>query len=132
MNNIVGIGVDIESIDRFRKHSKNRDSRFLQKIYTFSELSYCFSKKDPSFHLVARFAESEGFKVLLLKSIGGSPEILADIFAKHLLYIPVIGKFLSNGIQSMALFFIKTRLGKKISEKSSHNFSLGYFMVVEK
>jgi SAM-dependent methyltransferase len=79
-----------------------------------------------------RFAESEGFKILLLKAIGGSPEILADILAKHLQYVPLLGQPLSIGIQYVTYAFVRTKLGKRISERTSQSFPLGYFMVAEK
>ena len=56
---ILGIGVDIESIDRFRKYPPDRNERFFQKIFTSFELDYCFKKKDPYPHLAARFAAKE-------------------------------------------------------------------------
>ena len=54
---MIGIGVDIEKTDRFRK--KLKDKRFLNKIFTQEELNYCFSNKYPEKHLAARFAGKE-------------------------------------------------------------------------
>lgn len=78
------------------------------------------------------FAKLTGFGVLLLKPIGGTPEILADIFAKHLRFFPVIGSGLASAIQYVAAAFVRTTFGKKISEKTSQVFPLGYFLIVEK
>jgi holo-[acyl-carrier protein] synthase len=52
-----GIGVDIETISRF----KNADaaSSFLNKVFTGAELDYCFSCPAPAQHLAARFAGKE-------------------------------------------------------------------------
>lgn len=53
-----GIGIDTEQIARFKKFS-NVKSHFLQRVFTESELDYCFSKFDPAQHLAARYAGKE-------------------------------------------------------------------------
>jgi holo-[acyl-carrier protein] synthase len=58
-NNIVGIGVDIENISRFRGLTIEKDAPFLNKIFTEKELDYCFSSADPAQHLAARYAGKE-------------------------------------------------------------------------
>jgi len=79
-----------------------------------------------------RFAESNSLEVLQLQAMGGTPEILADIIAKHLQFLPVIGGLAARFIQWLVLLFVRTTIGRKLSEKSSERFPLGYFMVVEK
>lgn len=59
INKEFGIGVDIESIGRFRKLDIIDDRLFLSKIFTKKELDYCFSKKFPARHLSARYAAKE-------------------------------------------------------------------------
>jgi holo-[acyl-carrier protein] synthase len=54
-----GIGVDIEGISRFKKADATHDSSFLNKIFTRTELDYCFSCQTPAQHLAARFAGKE-------------------------------------------------------------------------
>ena len=90
MTEIVGIGVDIESIDRFRKYPPDRDKMFFQKIFTSLELDYCFKKKDPYPHLAARFAAKEaaikafsGFRKLHFQQI----EVINDETGKPALRI---------------------------------------------
>ena len=83
-------------------------------------------------YALIRFAESNQFEVVLLEPMGGTPEILADILAKHLRVIPILGKILANIIQSLTLAFIRTRTGGAISIKTSNAFPLGYFMVAKK
>jgi ubiquinone/menaquinone biosynthesis C-methylase UbiE len=83
-------------------------------------------------YCLRRMAEKRGFHLLLLRSIGGTPEILADIFSKHILHIPIFGKFLSIGIQYVIYVFIKTNLGAKLSNKTSKVFPFGYFLIAEK
>ena len=64
---ILGIGVDIESVERFRGLTIKNDSRFLNKIYAQNELRYCLSKKNPAPHLAARFAAKEA----VIKAMSG-------------------------------------------------------------
>ena len=54
-----GIGVDIESVDRFAGLERTQDSSFLNKIFTRNELEYCYSKRMPASHLAVRFAGKE-------------------------------------------------------------------------
>jgi holo-[acyl-carrier protein] synthase len=52
-----GVGVDIASIENFKKYKK--DDKFLSSIFTDAELEYCFSKDFPASHLTVRFAAKE-------------------------------------------------------------------------
>jgi holo-[acyl-carrier protein] synthase len=52
-----GVGVDIESISRFKK--ADAGNSFLNKIFTGAELDYCLSCAAPAQHLAARFAGKE-------------------------------------------------------------------------
>lgn len=83
-------------------------------------------------HALRRFAESAGFETLLLKPIGGTPEIITDITVKHLYHVPLIGNPLSWLVHSGMERLIQSPLGQKLSEKTSTQFPLGYFMVAEK
>ena len=78
-----------------------------------------------------RFASLTGFTVITLNSIGGVPEILTDIHAKYWL-THFCGKFISISVQKAMSFFLKTRMGKRISEKTGKLFPLGYFLVIQK
>ena len=53
------VGTDIEEISRFEKYSKNPSDPFLKRIYTKTEIDYCFSHKTPEYHLAARFSGKE-------------------------------------------------------------------------
>lgn len=83
-------------------------------------------------HALRRFAESNGFEILLLKPLGGTPEVLTDISAKHLQFVPIVGNFLSRVIQALTFWFVNTRFGASLSEKTSGAFPLGYVMVAER
>lgn len=77
-------------------------------------------------------AEDNGFHVLYLEPIGGIPEILADIISKSLSQIPLFGNVLALVIQQLTWIFINTKIGKKISNVSSHKFPFGYTMIARK
>ena len=53
------IGVDIEDISRFKDKSLEKCSNFLNRIYTKSELDYCFKDKNFAAHLAVRFCAKE-------------------------------------------------------------------------
>ncbi len=55
----LGVGIDIEDIARFEKYSKDRENSFLKKVYTPTEIEYCFKSKSPAKHLAARFCAKE-------------------------------------------------------------------------
>jgi SAM-dependent methyltransferase len=79
-----------------------------------------------------RFVENSNLTLVRLEPLGGSPEIIADIFAKHVQFVPMVGRGLAIGIQYVTWLFIQTSLGKKISETTSEVFPFGYFLIVEK
>lgn len=56
---MISVGTDIEDISRFCGKTLEGDSKFLYRIFTKSELDYCFSYKNPSPHLAARFCAKE-------------------------------------------------------------------------
>ncbi len=56
---ILGIGVDIIEIDRIKDSVDKFGDKFLNKIYTKSELAYSLSKASKFQHLAARFAAKE-------------------------------------------------------------------------
>jgi holo-[acyl-carrier protein] synthase len=64
-NMLVGTGVDIISVERFRKAANKRDGRFLNRIFTAAEISYCNKKIDKAQHLAARFACKEAISKAL-------------------------------------------------------------------
>ena len=63
---IVGIGVDMVSIDRIRDFLDRTGERGRTRMFTPSELAYCLGKADPAESLAARFAAKEAF----FKAIG--------------------------------------------------------------
>ena len=56
---IMGVGIDIIEIERIQDSVDKFGDRFLNKIYTQTELDYCLSKSSKYQHLAARFAAKE-------------------------------------------------------------------------
>jgi len=76
--------------------------------------------------------KESGFEIKELNALGGAPEVLADISAKNIQALPYIGKIISISIQSITWYFVKTRLGKKISKLTSRKFPIGYYLIAQK
>lgn len=79
-----------------------------------------------------RFVEGSELRLLQLDSVGGVPEILADIFAKNMLRLPKIGGLLAMFTQWLTGRFIRTKLGGRVSDATKDSFPLGYFLIAEK
>lgn len=58
-SSVVGVGVDIEEIDRFRKMPFDKNRAFYEKIFTKAEIKYCLSKADSYPHFAVRFCAKE-------------------------------------------------------------------------
>ena len=63
---IVGIGIDLERIDRFRDLLDRWGERFEKKLFTEAERAYCHGRGKPAQHFAARFAAKEA----ALKAMG--------------------------------------------------------------
>jgi len=62
---VSGVGVDIESIQRFRNKEFEKNSKFYRRLFTDTEIEYCLSMKDPFPHFAVRFCAKEAFKKAL-------------------------------------------------------------------
>jgi len=56
---ILGIGVDIISVERIKDAILRWGKRFLERIYTDNEIKYCMALKEPHINLAGRFAAKE-------------------------------------------------------------------------
>lgn len=73
---IYGIGIDIVKIERMRTVVEKWGQRFLKRVFTKSEIAYCYEKKEPYLSLAVRFAAKEAF----VKAVGSAaPVALAEI-----------------------------------------------------
>jgi len=62
---ILGTGIDIVEIARFRKILAGAGERFLTRVFTDEEQRFCLKRKDPAPHFAVRFAAKEAvFKAL--------------------------------------------------------------------
>ncbi|MBI5631540.1 MAG: holo-ACP synthase [Elusimicrobia bacterium] len=68
------MGVDIVEIERIRKLAR-RTPRFLTRVFTREEISYCRAKKNPWQHFAVRFAAKEA----VWKALGTDGVSLKDI-----------------------------------------------------
>ena len=59
MKTQISIGCDIEEVSRFSGKSREKDSDFLKRIYTESELDYCFKSANYAQHLCGRYCVKE-------------------------------------------------------------------------
>lgn len=56
---IKGIGVDIIEIDRIERAIKKSNTRFIKRVFTQAEETYCLSRPQPFRHFAVRFAAKE-------------------------------------------------------------------------
>ena len=62
---IIGTGVDIVEIPRFRNVMERQKERFILRVFTPAEQEFCNYHRDPVPHYAARFAAKEAlFKAL--------------------------------------------------------------------
>lgn len=63
---VLGTGLDLVSVTRFKQFRERHGERGLLRLFTAGELQYCFTHVDPTPSLAARFAAKEAF----FKAIG--------------------------------------------------------------
>ena len=56
---ILGLGTDLVGIARIRGVFERQGQRFLERVYTPAEQTYCLAAKDPGERLAARWAAKE-------------------------------------------------------------------------
>lgn len=69
---IYGLGIDIVSVKRLKEVVDRWDRRFLEKVFTSTEIDYCLDRKDFYLSLSARFAAKEA----MIKALGGRTDII--------------------------------------------------------
>lgn len=98
---------------------------------------YCIHEQPHDYHrytefMLRRYVEDSGLRLLQLNSLGGVPEIAADLFSKYVTRKLGKGRSLAALAQWLAEVFIKTKMGKRASATSRDRFPFGYFLVAEK
>ncbi len=62
---ILGTGIDIIEVWRIEEAVRRHGDRFLDRVYTTTERSYCDALASPALHYSARFAAKEAFSKAL-------------------------------------------------------------------
>jgi holo-[acyl-carrier protein] synthase len=119
---IYGIGIDIIRTDRMKEIVDKWGQKFLARVFTENEISYCYQKKTPYMSLAVRFAAKEAF----IKAIGSRvPVSLTDVEVVNIdSGEPLL--HLSNRLE----YFIKTNLIKKAHLSISHEHEYGVACVI--
>ena len=73
-------------------------------------------------------ATASGLEVCSVDEAGGAPEILADLVGKLMSPVPLA----QRGFVACARSLRRTRLGRKLSERTKRRFPLGYMMVARR
>ena len=115
------IGVDITDIDRIEGIIERLGQRFLKRVFTPAEISYCQQKAIPHQSFAARFATKEA----VLKATG-----LGLVKGLSWQDIEVLND--ENGRPSVQLYNKTARLleGKKLHLSLSHSGNMAIAMVV--
>jgi len=119
---IYGIGIDIVKVERMKSVVEKWGKKFLERVFTEGEISYCYEKKEPYLSLAVRFAAKEA----LIKAIGPvAPVSLSNIevinVEKGAPLLRVGGKLND---------FLKEKLIKKVHLSLSHEHEYGIACVV--
>ncbi len=68
---VVAVGTDLVDIDRIRQ-TIERQPRFIERVFTETERTYCLARKDPAERFAARFAAKEAVLKALGVGLGGA------------------------------------------------------------
>ena len=105
---IYGVGIDLVKIERMKDVVERWGEKFLERVFTEAEISYCYEKKNPYLSLAVRFAAKEA----LIKAMGSEiPVSLTDI--------EVI-----NSMKGKPIIKVNGRLEKFFREKAIMQISL--------
>jgi len=86
---VSGIGIDVESVERFKREMDNEN--FLSLVFTKREIEYCQGKKEPFMSFAGKFCAKEAVaKAFDSKLVIKQIEILNDNFGKLQVYIDSI------------------------------------------
>ena len=65
---MISIGTDIVKVSRIKTLIDQKKEKFLHKIFTKEEISYCNSYSDPELHFSGKYAAKEAVKKALLSN----------------------------------------------------------------
>ncbi len=81
----LGIGIDITSVDQFKKISYSEKPNFYKKIFLPSEIKYCLKYKNSYEHFAGKFALKEAVKKAVNEQI-----LMLDIETSHSNSKPIV------------------------------------------
>jgi holo-[acyl-carrier protein] synthase len=71
---VIGIGIDIVDISRINTLAQKYGKRFLERVFSLDEITYCMTRYDSATCLAGRFAVKEAaFKALSAGKSSGIP-----------------------------------------------------------
>jgi holo-[acyl-carrier protein] synthase len=79
---IVGVGVDLASVERLEAAFTAHGDRFERRIFTPEESAYCRAQRRPGIPFAARFAAKEAFAKALGTGVGAGMRWL-DVSVAH-------------------------------------------------
>ena len=82
-------------------------------------------------HSLRRMADESHLTVIELQELGGCTEVFADLIGKLFAKRRLIGRPVSRFAQACCGWWVKTKLGRRISKATAGKFPLGYVMVAE-
>jgi SAM-dependent methyltransferase len=97
-------------------------------LYSLHEEPYDYYRYTK--YALRRLAEITGFDIILIKELGGAPEIIVDIFSKFLSRFGSVGEKAAVVLQTVSRIFIASR--NKGLEGTAKRFPLGYFMIARR
>ena len=79
-----------------------------------------------------RFAQQAGLQVSVLEAVGGSLHVMADLLAKHIAKVPLVGPATAISLQAAVRALDATAVGRRLADRSGRRFPLGYFVVASR
>jgi holo-[acyl-carrier protein] synthase len=80
---VLGLGLDFVEVERFDAVLKRQGEKFVQRVFTESEQSYCSNKSTPAMFYAARFAAKEAVAKAFGTGIGAELGWLDIEIAHH-------------------------------------------------
>ena len=65
---MISIGTDIVKVPRIKDLLSTKEEKFLNKVFTEEEISYCNSNSNPEIHFSGKYAAKEAVKKALLSN----------------------------------------------------------------
>jgi len=65
---MISVGTDIVKVSRIKALLTTKEEKFLNKVFTEEEISYCNSNSNPEIHFSGKYAAKEAVKKALLSN----------------------------------------------------------------